>query len=298
MIKFKNGHKLTFACASGALGFDGRGWFWEWPFRWCGLLDPTAFTVVAKTITMEPRKGNLSLWHPWTCVALIGSKRTGNKGATNAIDLTNPGIRGWIEDCYPVAMSKGYKIAASVRPNDSSEARQMAGLLAPLQLAYIEVNVSCPNSNDVPTEIPQILRALQSSDHPIVLKLSFDQVNPTFIGAVDDYVDAYHAINTIPWNQMFPNRPSPIEHYPHGKQGGVSGTYLTDPALWAVRTLNTITGKPIIGGGGIMDIWGVRRFERAGAKAFSIGTCFLYYPWYPNQIVMDYNNKTYSAPRG
>lgn len=34
MIRFNNGHELTFACASGALAFDGRG---------CGGSNPSVY---------------------------------------------------------------------------------------------------------------------------------------------------------------------------------------------------------------------------------------------------------------
>lgn len=289
MIKFKNGHEMTFACGSGALAFTGKGWWWEAPFRWAGKLDPTKFTVVAKTITVQPAEGNLSMWHPWTCVALIGSKRTGEKGATNAIGLTNRGVDYWIDRQYPVAMNNGYKIAASIKMDSPAEADIFAAKLGKLKLAYIEANPSCPNVENEQQKPAEMLKRLQHSGHPIVLKLSWEQVQDReFIESVDGYVDAYHAINTVPWNYMFPNRDSPIERYPHGKQGGVSGTYLRRYAQWAVKHLKSITAKPVIGGGGIFCLDDVTALQLSGADAFSIGTCFLYYPWRPNRIIDDY----------
>lgn len=57
--------------ASGALAFDGLGWWWERPLVRFGLVKPELFTVVLKTLTRQPRKGNLRWWKPWDCVALI-----------------------------------------------------------------------------------------------------------------------------------------------------------------------------------------------------------------------------------
>jgi len=90
MITFSNGYKFEYMVASGALGFDGKGYLHEWPLRWIGLIDPSLFTVVAKTVTYKPRKGNLRLYKPWGCIRLLPN------GVVNAVGLTNKGIRWWL----------------------------------------------------------------------------------------------------------------------------------------------------------------------------------------------------------
>jgi dihydroorotate dehydrogenase len=245
------------------------------------------------------------MWHPWTCVRIL-KHENGLKGAVNAIGLTNPGLAGWIVHSYHIAKKKGYKIAASVKPDGPAEAATMATVLRHLQLAYVEVNVSCPNISEVPTEVPETLAALQEAGHPIVLKLSRDQVREEFIAAVDKYVEAYHAINTIPWDDVFRSqnafqlrsqnafqliwndKKSPIEKYKHKQKGGVSGDFIHREALRACHHLANMSDKPIIGGGGIFDLNSCLDFEHNGAEAFSIGTCFLLYPWRPNKIVTEY----------
>lgn len=87
MIKLSNGRKLEFLVSSGALGYDGKGWPWEWPLRWAGLLRPEEFTAVTKTLTLEPRKGNLRWYKPWDVLRPLG-----NGNWVNAIGLTNPGL--------------------------------------------------------------------------------------------------------------------------------------------------------------------------------------------------------------
>ena len=104
MIELSNGHRLEFVAASGSLAFDGRGWPWEWPLRWVGLLDPHLFTIVVKTLFPDQWKGNLRWSHPWDVVKFISQE--GNEinplmalaiprligGAINAIGLTNSGF--------------------------------------------------------------------------------------------------------------------------------------------------------------------------------------------------------------
>lgn len=291
MIQFKNGHQLTFCNGSGALAFTGKGWWWEAPLRWTGLLDPHAFTVVAKTVTYLPVKENLSLLHPWTCVRL--AKRDGLVGATNAVGLTNPGLPHWIAKQYPVAKKMGYQIAVSVKPSGLREAALMRICLKGIDLAYIEVNVSCPNHEAVEGLVP-IMGQFSKIGTPIVMKLSESQVVPTVVTAVEPFVDAFHAINTIPWKDTFVDA-SPIEHYKHKLPGGVSGQHIKERALEAVRKLKEMTQKPIIGGGGIFCLEDVYAFQNAGADAFSIGTLFLVRPWMPNRIVKEYRQCAYCS---
>lgn len=280
MIQFP-GHTFDFCVSSGALAFDGRGWPWEYPFRWLGLIDPKQFVVVAKTVTLKPRVGNLSMLHPWTCVRTLPGM-----GTTNAVGLTNPGIHHWLEHDYPRAIRKGCRIAASVKPESPDEAYQIKRLIRSCEMPFVEINMSCPNvPGHASDDMIEMLDQFAGSKHPVVLKLSYDQVSREFIEKVDRYVDGYHAINTVPWNLVYPEKKSPIEGYKHGLKGGVSGPAILDFAVTSVIKLQSWTDRPVIGGGGIFSLEDVDEFHRAGAEAFSIGTCFLHRPWRPNRIV-------------
>src|SRR3990167_5592979 len=115
MVTVANGHRFQFMAASGALAFDGRGWPWEWPLRMIGLLDPTLFTIVVKTLTRQPRKGNLRWSRPWSVI-----KHLGASGVVNAIGLTNGGIDWWLRDVAP-RIPSDYKIVVSVEADDLKE---------------------------------------------------------------------------------------------------------------------------------------------------------------------------------
>lgn len=61
MIELSNGYKLDFLASSGALGYDGKGYWWEQPLRWIKLLDINKFTPITKTLTYAHREGNCFL---------------------------------------------------------------------------------------------------------------------------------------------------------------------------------------------------------------------------------------------
>src|SRR3989338_7459693 len=138
MVPFSNGHRFEFMAASGALAFDGRGWFWEWPLRWIGLLDPSLFTVVTKTLTRTPRRGNLRWTHPWSVV-----KKTGG-GVVNAIGLTNRGIEWWLAEIAPSIPDD--RIIVSIEADEEAGMIEMIRMLENQKIVGIELNLSCPNA--------------------------------------------------------------------------------------------------------------------------------------------------------
>ena len=120
MIRLSNGHTFSYIAASGALAYDGSGWPWEYPLRWMGLVDPRLFTVVTKTLTYLPRKGNLLWYAPWRCVRLV------KEGTVNAIGLTNPGFRWWCKRIGPRVDRSNIPIIVSIRSENCEELAEMA----------------------------------------------------------------------------------------------------------------------------------------------------------------------------
>jgi dihydroorotate dehydrogenase (NAD+) catalytic subunit len=280
MITFRNGYKLDFACASGALGFDGNGWLWEKPLRWSRILRPSSFTIITKTLTLHPRKGNLNLWKPWECVALIPG------GAVNAVGLTNTGLHHWMARDYPVARSYGYDLIVSICPYNAEQARIMAGELHSLRdIVGIEVNLSCPNVSHEgfkfdPVEVVEAVRS--NTDHLVIAKVGIDQLE--VCEKLDPMVDAFDAINSVLWSIVFPNEPSPLAKY--GLVGAVSGASIREYAMQAVEWIRRHCTKPVISGGGIGSVNEVyaRRVVGAGAVTLGVQT-FLRQPWLANLIV-------------
>ena len=72
MIILSNGHCVEYVVASGSLAFDGKGWPWERPLVWLGLIKPELFTTFIKSLTLAPRAGTalveavgVCAAHPW-----------------------------------------------------------------------------------------------------------------------------------------------------------------------------------------------------------------------------------------
>lgn len=294
MIRLTNSYCFDFACASGSLGFDGRGWWWEKPLRWLGYIDPNKMLVITKTLTMNPRKGNLRMYAPWRCVRLVSG------GAVNAVGLTNPGIdRGrWLASRSP------YCVAVSIAPETPQEAAEMSWMIRSvnhwMNIVGIEVNVSCPNTGDVSSEVShvaKIVRAATSAALPVMVKLGWTQPFLDICRELDGEVAAFDLINTMPWKTLCPTVPSPLANY--GLEGGVSGELLRSFALAALfHVKDAGIRTPVLSGGGVLSLDDVRqRFDR-GADAVAFGTLFLRRPWMPNKIICQWKEDREKRPSG
>jgi dihydroorotate dehydrogenase (NAD+) catalytic subunit len=279
---------MDFACASGALGLTGDGWWWEQPFRWLGYLDPKQFTIITKTLTLNPLGGNLKMWKPWEAVRVISG------GAINAVGLTNPGIDWWIANSYAHTVKRDYKIIVSIYPQNAVEAERMIAKLEFCKnIVGIQINLSCPNIAFKMHEDIKILHnikilnaALQSS-HPVAVKLSYQEPYLRMCETFDSMGLAFiELINTVPYNLVFPTKKSPLSKY--GYEGGVSGNPIRDFAREALAKVKWAGIKtPIASGGGISSAAEVYARAVLGAKAFVMGTVFLKSITKPNRIVAE-----------
>jgi dihydroorotate dehydrogenase (NAD+) catalytic subunit len=272
MIILHNGYKLDFVVASGALGFDGKGYWWDQPFRWLGYLKPEEFTIITKTLTFAPQRGNYVWWHPWSSVRLLFGGSIVNK-----IGLTNPGIDYWIENIYP---KLNYNTIVSICPESTARAAYMAKLLDKLKnIVGLEINVSCPNT-EKGEEAVQIVHAfLNNTSHPVIVKLGYDKEIVNVCKALDNSVAAFDLINAVPWEVVYPDVKSPLDG------GGVSGRAIKDMAVDALVRVKAVCDTPIISGGGICDEEEIYWRFALGADAVAIGTMLLHKPWLPNKIV-------------
>ncbi len=271
MIQFSNGHRFDYMTASGALGYDGKGWFWEKPLRWVGLFDPKLFTSVTKTLTFYPKKGNLLWYNPSRCIKLLPN------GIVNAVGLSNPGIVWWCKHIGPFVETRKIPLVVSIF-GEPEELGIMAKMLEKFDIVGLEINVSCPNIK-TDHNIAKILacceKVRQSSNLPIILKLSPNHDIEQIVRGIENIVEAF-SINSVPWNTVFPNSPSPLKHL----GGGVSGK-IAQPFTWELITkITQLSSIPVIA----PSIWEFKDIEKArvlGAKAISFGSIFLRYPWRP-----------------
>lgn len=298
MIELSNGHRLEFVAASGALGFDGRGWPWEWPLRWFGLLDPHLFTVVIKTLFLDSWKGNLRWRNPWRVLkfisdqgkvihpllALIRPNLVG--GLANAVGLTSPGLGRWLKRDYPVIQRHNYKVIVSISGKEGEGCVEMIKILNGLKnVVGVEFNASCPSTNlgflKNAERVVRICHALkEASNLPLLLKLSFIQPYTQIAKDVEGKVEAI-SINSVPWDVVFPGEESPLAEY---GGGGVSGR-ITQPFTWKmVSDIARETNIPVIGPS-IWEYEDIQRVEMLGASAHHFGSIFLPYPRRPTMYV-------------
>ncbi|MFA6526509.1 MAG: hypothetical protein WCT26_03825 [Candidatus Buchananbacteria bacterium] len=181
LIRLSNGHEFEYMTASGALGFDGKGWPWEQPWRWLGLLDPALFTSVIKTLTLTRREGN----NPVCSVRLIRG------GAVNAVCLRNRGIDWWRKQIGPSINSKKIPLVASIF-GEPEELAIMAQMLNDFDLVGLEINGSCPNVQmpDTAKIIAGCEAVKKNSRLPLILKLSVTHDVVAIVKAVENIIEA------------------------------------------------------------------------------------------------------------
>lgn len=278
MIKLSNGHEFEYMAASGALGSNGKGYPHEWPLRWMGLLDPSLFTVVAKTVTYKPRKGNYRWYWPPGCIRFLPNILKPN-GVVNSVGLTNKGFRWWGEEKGILADSKKIPLVGSILSDNIYELVEMAMMMNDFNLVALELNWSCTNAErhfleNTAKIITGCIAVKKVSRLPLILKLSVVHDIKSILPEVEGVVEAI-SINSVPWAVIFPGRKSPLAHL---EDGGVSGK-IAQPFTWGfVEKLVSMTSIPVIGPS-VWDYKDMQRLRDIGAKAISFGSVFFRFPW-------------------
>lgn len=280
MIILSNGHSFEFMAASGALGFDGKGWPWEQPLRWMRFLRPELFTIVIKSLTLKPRRGNLRWYAPWRCVRLL------KEGAVNAVGLTNPGIDAWVKKTYPVIEKSPWNFIASIAGDNLQEYMEMTlRLKGCAKLKGLEINASCPNtSGELQQNAQSVIDTAQALKYvapwPLILKLSYTHDYVKIARALENVVEAV-SINSVPWPAAYPNKKSPLARL---GGGGVSGKIARKYTWKMAEELARETTLPVIGAG-VWEYEDIGKLFGLGARAAAFGSVFLRYPWRPTAFV-------------
>ncbi len=290
MITLSNGHAFKYMVASGALAFDGKGWPWERPLVWLGLIKPELFTVVIKSLMRNPRPGNLRWWRPWTCVRLIPG------GAVNKVGLTNPGVEWWCREVGPKLDFKKFPTAGSIF-GDEKELVEMAEMLNRFDLVALEVNVSCPNTGHAIEQAEMVVNSVKAvkrtSRHPVIVKVSADQDYLTITRGLVGIAEAI-SLNSVPWKTVFTNGEqtplAKLEKQVGGGGGGVSGKPAQKHNWAAVEALAKQGSLPVIGPS-VMEFEDMEKLRRLGAKAIGFGAIHLRTPWKPTSFIKKENTE-------
>ena len=293
-------------CISTAFGGDGAGIFpyTLHPFyrRLLKAVRETGATVFTKSATRHPRRGNFVPHNPLTWRNI---RRLPGGGMLNAYGLTNPGVAkvapairqaceaGFrvIPNFYP-EFAKGLEVALTETLEAVALYRQALGP----HFRALELNYSCPNAAEAVREnVTQALactRALRQAAPDLALVAKVSICHPLeFCQELEHLgVAAIHAVNTIPYDLLYPlGPPSPLAAV---GGGGVSGGPAFEVAFAYNRELRPKLRGFLIMGCGVAGREQVERYFDIGADAVSLCTLALRRPREAAWIVRRYAGPT------
>jgi dihydroorotate dehydrogenase (NAD+) catalytic subunit len=229
---------------------------------------------VTKTVTPLPRGGNAPVR-----IAEV------EHGMLNSIGLANPGIDRFLADSLPRLSALGVPIWVSVGGFEAGDYAELCDRLDDAaEVEVIEVNVSCPNVDEAPQGVGQIVAAARAATRkPIYTKLS-----PATADVVE-IARAAHAAGTNGLTLVNTIRGLALDEHTlrpklSRRVGGLSGPALKPIALAAVDACFDATGLPIVGVGGISSGRDVVEFAAAGASDVALGTILFADPGAPDRI--------------
>ena len=223
---------------------------------------------VAKSLTLEPRRGN-----PPPRIAEAPS------GMLNAISLENVGVDAFVREKLP-ALPEGVVVVASIFETEIDRYAEVAKRLSGVaRVAGLELNASCPHVKSGGIEFGQnpavlatLVRAVRrATTLPLLVKLS---PNVTDIGEMARVCEAEGAdglslINSVQALEVDVERRRPVLS---NGLGGLSGPAIRPIALRMVWQARRAVKLPICGMGGIASAEDAVKFLLCGATAVQVGT--------------------------
>jgi dihydroorotate dehydrogenase (NAD+) catalytic subunit len=223
---------------------------------------------VSKTITPEPRAGNLPrrIWET-------------PGGMLNSIGLPNKGLDGFLAEDLPRLAELPVPLIVSIMsPTREDFAHCVERVAARREVAAIELNISCPNVHsglivgEDPSETEALLEVLRPlTEKPLIVKLTPNTADPAAVaaGAERGGADAISLINTLKGTavDLASGEPALGNGY-----GGLSGPAVRPVALEQVRAVRARVELPIVGMGGISSGADAAEFLALGAGIVAVGT--------------------------
>lgn len=208
-----------------------------------------------------------------------------DEGIHNAVGLSNVGIEEAIPMMRDMAATLTIPVIGSMFADKIDNFKMVAEKMSTTGVAAIEVNLSCPNTEDdfgrmfaLDTHMTSdLIKAVKSAAGatPIFAKLSADSPDIAEIGKAAEAAgaDGITAINTISGMIIDIHQKRPILT---NKFGGISGPAIRPMGVRAVYNLYKAVKIPIIGTGGISTGEDAIQYIMAGATAVGIGSGIYY----------------------
>ena len=226
--------------------------------------------VITKSITLQPRQGNLS-------PRIHGS----DSGMINSIGLANVGVEKFCKDKVQSLNNLKTKYIVSIAGSTIDEYVEILTQIDQSNGNHVgyEINISCPNvkqggiefgvNTDIVSSLTRQLRQLTKKLLIIKLTPNVTDISEIALSAQEAGADAISAVNTFQGLAV---------DYKTGKMllsttfGGVSGSPIKPLALAKVHKIYNKINIPIIGMGGICTFEDTIEFFRVGSSMVQIGT--------------------------
>ncbi len=226
-----------------------------------------AFTT--KGITVKAQSGNKTPRIAETAAGII-----------NSIGLENPGVDSFIADILPETKKYSLPILANISGYSQEDFITLAEKLeGRVELAGIEVNLSCPNIKGGgmifgtdPEKVYQItkkVREIYSGYLIVKLTPNITDITETALAAENAGADAVAMINTLSAMKIDIDQQKPLLA---NTFGGLSGPAVRPVAVKMVYQSYKKLNIPILGLGGVRSGSDVIEFMLAGAAVVGIGT--------------------------
>jgi len=224
--------------------------------------------IVAKSLTLEPRQGNLPPRIAETAAGML-----------NAIGLENVGVDAFVAEKLP-KLAPGVIVVASVFETEIDRYAEVCKRLSDVpQVKGLEINASCPHVKSGGIEfgqraevLAQLVRATRrATPLPLLVKLSPNVTDIREMARVCEAegADALSLINTLQALDVDLATRRPVLR---NGLGGLSGPAIRPVALRMVWQASQAVKIPICGIGGIMTAEDAVKFLICGATAVQVGT--------------------------
>ncbi len=298
--------KISPIVISTALGQAGRGIF---PYtllpgyrRLLQAIRETGTTVLAKSTTRFARRGNFIPSNPLTWKYI---RRLPELGMLNAYGLTNHGVAACAPDIRR-SCDLGLNVIPNLYPEfikgtetairETLEALEIYRQALGPHFWALELNYSCPNSaEEIAQNVAQGIECSQAvrRQYPqlfLVAKIAFCHPYEFAQELERVGVNALHAINTIPYDIIFPP-----DRYPRSPLWQVGGGGVSGGPAWAAaydynRELRPKVKLFLIMGCGVRNREDVQRYFDLGADAVSFCTLALRHWREAERIIRTYND--------
>ena len=208
----------------------------------------TVGAISVKRLTLEPRQGNHG-----RRVAETPS------GMLNSVGLQNPGVEVFVKEILPRIKKFEVPIIVNINGNTVEDYIRITEILSTVDIAGIEVNISCPNTKHgcmsfgvVPESAAAVVQEVKRRSRvPVIAKLSPNVTDITAIACAVEAAgaDAISLINTLVGMAIDTNTWKPVLGNITGGLSGPAVKPIAERMVWQTAQAVKI---PVIGMGGII----------------------------------------------